>query len=400
MEINHRLLAPENKSNSFYASWYGFRAFLGEGLNPYGDEMRTRTLQSSEALGIQLSETDSYLQAPLFGIVVYLPFLLIREFGVAYIWWLTLLEVSAVFIAITGVSFIKKNLKSHAAYVLVTIMMMLVSLAFYHDLFSGSPAIFAFLLLFLGVKSLQNGGDELAGVLLSLLTIFPFLGWISMVFILVWTIRQKRPKVIGWFLGSLVLFGFAVALLEPQWLILYLRMWVEYFSAIQVESIYQLLSSVFPATFLLPGFLTGALAVILLLEWALAGKKEFLLFYWTFHLTLLLEALLTVNVDVINLIFVPISLIFLAVLWEDRWNKKGVIVSVIFSAIVLGLPWLLDSLLGERGPIQHLVIVSVTSFLLLIDLYWIRWWLTRNVLLWHSSVYSLDQSDVASTNDS
>ena len=392
-EINHRLIIRAEKSNEFYASWYGFRAFLAEGKNPYGTEMQARIRESAAEIDITLDEDVTFLKQPLYGIIVYLPFLFMKDFSVAYRWWLTLLEISAVFVAFLGVSFIKVNLRRNAIYLGVTIVLLSSSLPFLTGLTTGSSAILAFLILFASVKALQSGGDELTGVLLSLLTIFPVFGWISMIFILVWSVRQKRNKVLWWFLGTLILLGFAVALLETQWLLFFLRLWVRYFNAIEVGFLFTILDSVFPSTFLLPGFITGALFLLLLVEWLFARHKEFILFYWTFSLTLVLEAILTMNIELVNVVFAPITLFFMFVVWEDRWKQKGRIVGVILSLIVTGLPWFLHSTLGERGPIPSLLIVSVSVLILLFNLYWIRWWLTKNVLLWHSDAYSLEQSN-------
>lgn len=392
-EINHRLIVQSENSNDFYANWYGFRAFLAEGENPYGTDMQARITESASENGIALEDEATFLKHPLYGIIVYLPFLFIKDFSVAYRWWLTLLEISAVFIAFLGVSLIKVNLRKNAIYLGITVVLIFASLTFLTGLTNGSSAIIAFLILFASVKALQSGGDELTGVLLSLLTIFPVVGWISMIFILVWTVRQKRNKVLWWFLGTLVLLGFAVALLETQWLLFFLRLWVRYFDTIKVGFFFTILDSVFPSTFLLPGFITGALFLLLLTEWVLARHKEFILFYWTFSFTLVLEAIITLNTDLVNLVFAPITLVFLFVVWEDRWKQKGRIMGVILSLIVIALPWLLDATLGERGPVQSLLIVSASVIILLINLYWVRWWLTKNVLLWHSDAFSLEQSN-------
>ena len=392
-EINTRLIVEEKNSNELYATWYGFRAFLAEGKNPYGTEMQSRIVNSAADEGIRLDETSTYLKSPLYGIIVYLPFVLFREFRFAYTWWLTFLELAAVFIVLLGVSFIKRNIKRNAVYVIFASILMFSSLAFMTGIGYGTPAILAFLILLGSLKALQSGGDELTGVLLSLITVFPIIGWISMVFIIIWAIRQKRNKVLWWFLGTIVLLGFAVALLEPQWLLLYLQMWVRYFKVVEVGFILNILESVFPSTFLLPGFITFVLAALLIVEWGFSRHKEFILFYWTFSLTLVLETLLTMNIALVNVIFIPITLTFLQVVWEDRWKKKGRIVGVAVSLLTIGFPWIMDAALGDRGPVQTLAIVSVTAIMLLVNLYWIRWWLTKNVLLWHSDAYSLEESN-------
>lgn len=390
-EINSRLLVKTDVANEFFANWYGFRTFLVEGENPYGMEMQTRIQRSAEPLGIQVNKDSSYLKQPLFGIILYLPFLFIRNFDIAFSWWLTLLEATAVFLAILGVSLVKKNLKKNFFYVGLAILLMVCSLFSFSDLQKGSPAIFSFLILLLSIKSLQQNGDELAGVLLSLMIIFPFYGWISMVFVLIWSLRQGRSKVFWWFLGTVILLSFAVALLESQWLLYYLQMWVRFFDGTEINFIGNLFASIFPKTFLLPGFIVGAMVVLLLIEWLLARRSNFILFYWTLQFTLTLEALLTIETSVLNLLAFPVSIIFILIAWEDRWKKKGRIVGLGIAMVSVILPWGLNSLHPEQSILNILFINVVLAGLILVNLYWVRWWLFRNVKLWFSDVYTLDQ---------
>lgn len=391
-ELNFRLLVSQEKPTHFYTTWYGFRAFHAEGEDPYGTAMQTRMLKSGSPFTETMDESDTYLKSPLYGIILYLPFLFIRDFVQAYSWWLTLLEIAAVFMAILSVSVIKKKLKKQPILILLSLLILAGSMSFWLTIAQGSVAILSFLILLGSLKALQNGGDELTGVLLSILTIFPFYGWISMIYIVIWSVRQRRMKVLWWLVGSVILFGFAIALLEPQWLLFYLRMWVRYFNSVEIHFIYPLLSSVLPGTFLLPGFITVVLAGMLLLEWVLARHKEFILFYWTFLVTLVIESVLTLNTGQENLLFLPAILAFILTLWGDRWKRRGRFVGYAMTLLCLLLPWGLDSLLGESGPIQDLLLVSVVAGILFLNLYWVRWWLTHNVVLWQSDGYSLEES--------
>lgn len=391
-ELNSRLIVSQSESTQFYTAWYGYRIFLAEGTNPYGQEMQTQILDSESAFAENIESRDIYLRQPLYGIIVYLPFIFIRDFSVAYAWWLTLLELALLLMVVFGVLIIKKNLKQNILYLIIAFFLAFGSLQFFDAIRQGSTVFLSFFLLFIAVRALQKGGDEFTGVILAGLTVFPFFGWISLLFILIWSLRQGRSKVFWWFLGTIVLFGFAVALLEPQWLLYYLRMWVRYFESIEVSFILQTLQSVFPATFLLPGFITIFLSALLFLEWILAGRREFTLFYWSFQLTLVIESLLTLDVDLVNLIFLPTSLAFILAIWVDRWKEKGRAVGLLMAILCTLLPWSLDSILGERGLVQELLLVGLSAVLVLANLYWIRWWITRNVNLWQHDIYSLEES--------
>ena len=392
-ELNSRLLVNNTMHNDFIAPWYGFRAFLVEGENPYGAEMQERILEFAEQEGflVQQDSIESFLKVPLYGIILYLPFLFIRDVSLAFAWWMTALELAAVLVAVLGVSLLKKDLKKNAIYVGISIFLMIASLFFFTGLAQGSGAILSFLLLFTAVKALQQSGDELTGVLLALMTVFPFYGWIGLLFILIWSARHHRMKVLWWFVGTLVLFGFAVALLEPQWLLLYLRMVVRLFGQVDLNFLVPLLKSIFPETFLLPWFIFAVLALLVIIEWAFAYRKDFVLFYWTFHLTLIVEAIIGINLGLANVVFLPTTLIFLLLVWEDRWKLKGRIVGGAVALFVTALPWVMKQILGNNAALDILWIVLVVIIVVGINLYWIRWWLFRNVKLWFAEAYSLDQ---------
>jgi hypothetical protein len=168
-------------------------------------------------------------------------------------------------------------------------------------------------------------------------------------------------------------------------------MWVRYFDSVEISFVGNLLESIFPETFLLPSFIVGVMIVLLIVEWVLAGRSNFILFFWTFQLTLTLESILSVNTSLVNLLVFPISIIFILIAWEDRWKEKGRIVGLVIAAFSLAFPWVLSSFETNQSHLRILMINGIVAALILVNLYWVRWWLFRNVKLWFSDVYTLDQ---------
>ena len=234
--------------------------------------------------------------------------------------------------------------------------------------------------------AIKRQADELAGVLLALMTLFPVWGWLTMLFLLVWSIRQKRLALTGWFLGTVILLGFAVALLDAGWFVSYLRMWFVYFGQHGFGLLPGVLREILPSSFLLPQFVFGLVLLILLVEWVLAKFSEYTPFLWTFHLTLVLESLLTLWLKPINLLPLATTLLFLLIIWEDRRKSSGRWIGVLIISLTLAYPWLLNRL----PDITSFLFVFPVAVFLAVNLYWVRWWLFRNVKLWYHEMYTLE----------
>jgi hypothetical protein len=388
-ELNYRYLSNSQQLSNFLTPWYSFRAFLIDGTSPYTEEMReglANYANTNFAAIYSANDAELYLRTPLYGLVVFLPFLFVQDFMVAASWWMTFQLLCLVLIAIWGVSLIKQIRRRNFFYFAAGCVVILLAYPSFLAVTGGSSIAIAFLLLFAAMVAMKREADELAGVLLALMTMFPFWGWLTMLFLIMWSIRQKRLAMIGWFLGTVVLLGFAVALLEAGWLLSYLRMWFSFFGQHGFGLLPGVLDGILPSSFLLPQFVVGLVILILLVEWALAKFSEYTPFLWTFHLTLVLESLLTFWVKPINLVPLATTLLFLLIIWEDRRKSVGRWIGLFIIVLALAYPWLLNQL----PEANDLFFVFPVAVFLVLNLYWVRWWLFRNVKLWYHEMYTLE----------
>jgi hypothetical protein len=387
--LNYRYLSNSQQLSNFLTPWYSFRAFLIDGTNPYGEEMRESIANfANTTYGVTYTAKNEnlFLRTPLYGLVFFLPFLFVQDFMVAASWWMTLQLLCLVFVAISGVSLIKQIRRRNFFYFAAGVSVILVAYPSFLAVTGGSSIAIAFFFLFAAMVAIKRQADELAGVLLALMTMFPFWGWLTMLFLLVWSIRQKRLALTGWFLGTIILLGFAVALLDAGWFVGYLRMWFVYFGQYGFGLLPEVLREILPSSFLLPQFVFGLALLILLVEWVLAKFSEYTPFLWTFHLTLVLESLLTLWLKPINLLPVATTLLFLLIIWEDRRKSGGRWIGVVILSLTLAYPWLLNRL----PDITSFLFVFPIAVFLAVNLYWVRWWLFRNVKLWYHEMYTLE----------
>jgi len=75
---------------------------------------------------------------------------------------------------------------------------------------------------------IRDGKDEAAGILLAISTIKPQNVVLLIGFLLFWAIINKRYRLIGYFLGSMIVFVGFSTLLIPDWLVQNIREVIRY----------------------------------------------------------------------------------------------------------------------------------------------------------------------------
>jgi hypothetical protein len=122
--------------------------------------------------------------------------------------------------------------------------------------------------------------------------------------------------------------------------------------------------------------ITGLLVIDLLVEWWLCWGKDFRWFLWTVSLSLVLSQWIGIQTDPGNFItlFLPMVLIF--AIWTERWGNKARITVVVSMLVLLVGLWALFIATVEPGnqPQQNPVMFFPLPLVLLIGLYWGRWW--------------------------
>jgi hypothetical protein len=131
------------------------------------------------------------------------------------------------------------------------------------------------------------------------------------------------------------------------------------------------------------------LLVMLFIEWRNVRNKEFQHIFWTSSLTLAVTPLLGIPVvpqDEVVL-FLPLIL-FLAILdkrWPrpGRWGAPGIALLIVFPGF-----WLLTAGLSWTGvsTVLNDVLMVLLPILLVIGLYWMRWWAVRPPRTWSDTL--------------
>lgn len=373
--LNHRYSSENPIGNFFLPRWLGTRLFLLEGLSPYSDQTSHAITEMYHQRYGQGDETMLSFMYPLFSIFVFAPFALIADYGFALSAWMTVLEVSIISVAFASLSLCRWKLKPFGI-----VAILVFSALWYHNirpLITGDTTLLLSFFVSAALLAVRLEHDGLAGFLLAISMVKPQVIILLVIFILTWSISNRRWTLVWSFIGSLALMIAFTSLLMPDWTWQYFR---------QVFIYLNKTSSITPGTVLaawIPGVgkqLGWALTIILLgtlfWEWRATINKDFRQVLWTACLTLVITQLIGFRTSIDNYsILFPAMLLVLST-WFERWGKLGRWLAVFGAFTMLFGLWALvinavrDGAQLEIDPL----VFFFAPVLIMAGLYWVRWW--------------------------
>ena len=372
---NYAFVQQNPGGNDFLVHWVGARALLVDGISPYSDEVAERIQTLAYGRSAQPGEHELRVAYPLYSVLVFLPFAFFSDYEIARALWMTTLEV-----ALIGLAFISLRLTRWKMTIWLLPVFLVFSILWYHSvrpIINGNAVILVALMIAGAFAALRSGRDELAGVLLALSTIKPHLALLPILFVLVWTLSERRWRTLGWLLISLVMMSAGAALLVPDWPLQNLREILAYSSYNPPGTPGAVFETWLPATGRQLGWVLSVfLGLILIFEWVRVRKKDFRWFLWTGSLTLVISQWIGIQTDPGNFILLYLPLVLVFALWVERWGRSGLYVVVISMALLFFLPWLLflETVTYGDQPLQHPIMFFPLPLFLLVTLYWVRWW--------------------------
>ena len=383
--INVSLAHQLPGGRDFLANWTGARAFLFGKNDPYGVIAGSKIQLLIYGRMARPGEYPYRPQYPFYILFLYFPFALIADPSLARGLWMMASEI-----ALAGVGLLSLRLSEWRPRRILIAAFILFSIFWFYGTYPllEGDAVIMMALVFVGaLLAIRSGLDELAGALLALSTFKWEVGGLFLLFVLVWTLSHRRWRVVAGFLMALfVMLGIA-AVLYPDWLLAFLRAVVVNLKNETGLTPGDLFVQWWPDIGRQLGWtLTIILAVILLLEWRAARGLEFRRFFWTACLTLTITPLLGIRTTPINYIVLLLPLTLILAIAEKRWQSGKWYIIAIMLMVFVG-PWALF----WQSTIGHLNSQDITMFLplpvlVLIGLYWIRWWIIHPPRTWLDDV--------------
>jgi len=382
--LNYQFAKENPGGNDFLVQWMGTRLLLTEGINPYSDEAAQQAQRFTYGRLARDGESEMRFVYPLYAVIVYLPFALIRDFLVARAIWMTILELSLILLAVLSLRLVRWRTGP-----LMVVLIILFSLLWYHavrPLITGNIIILIALALVGGLLAIRNGMDELAGLLFAFTTIKPNVIILAVAFICFWAFNRGRMRVITWLFGTVILMAGAAALLVPDWIVHNFLEILRFPTYGPPGTLQAAFVNWWPAFGARLGIaVTAVAAFVLMVEWWSNRHAEFRGLLWTVCLTLVLSQWIGIQTDPGNFIILyPAILLVFAVL-SERWRAVGSFINVLCVVALFAGIWAIFLNTVEQGlqPVQSPVMFFPLPAFLLIMLYWVRWWAIEPPTVWY-----------------
>jgi hypothetical protein len=372
----------------FLVPWLAARTMLQNGDNPYSETAANRTRIMYYGHNAAGNEDPLVLWVPFPVELFYFPFALVDNYVLARSLWMACLEIALGALALCSLQLTGWK---PGRFILPAILIFSVLWVYGFLPLSGGRAVILVALAIVGLLlALRDGRDELAGSLLVVPFFKPDIAGILVLLILWWAIYYRRGRVLAGFGMVLVLLLAISFFILPNWFIPFIRGMISHLEFSQALTPGGILASIFPEVGPRLGWvLTGVMLVILFIEWRKVRRKEFRHFLWTISLTLVCTPLLGIPVIPQDYVLLLLPLIHFLSIVEERWSRPGrwSVAGLMLLGIFFGL-WLVTARLFLAGMsvTTNSVLVLVFPFLLLVGLYWMRWWAVRPPRTWSDSL--------------
>jgi hypothetical protein len=374
---NYRFAHYGIGGEGFSIQWISIQSLLQKGSDPYSDQITTQIRQAVQVEDSFVRENYPKYTSPLYSGVVIFPFALIGDAILAHALWITvqLLLIFGLILLCVKMFGWKPRWYSVSLFFLLTIFS-------YHVVIpwvDGGLPIWAAFFLVVAIIAIGDHHNEVGGVFLALAMIQPQMVVLPVLFIIIWSISTKKSVVILWFFITLIIFSVLGLFLVPDWIIQYIRLLYNFSKNFPAGSPSVFLSSAFPGLGKQLGwFASGLLIIIMVIEWIMALKKEFRWFVWTICLTIVISQWSGIPTAPGNFIELLIPLVLISAMLTERWSHGGQWVAVFIAAILFVWEWAVYyvDITGSQPATQMNLLFPLPA-VLLISLYWVRWWAIR-----------------------
>jgi hypothetical protein len=247
-------------------------------------------------------------------------------------------------------------------------------------LINANSSILVGLFIALALVAVRAEQDAWAGLFLALATIKPQIVILLVLFVLIWSIRERRFLIFWSFLGNLALMIAITSLLIPDWTWQNFRQVMAYPEYTLPGTPGAIFAEWLPGVGKQLGWaLTIILTTTLIWEWRSAIKNNQRWFLWYAFFTLAATTKIGIRTATENYIVLLPAVVLVFAAWDQEWKSIGKVLIVISYILVLvGVWWLfLATLEVGAQPIQSPIMFFPLPIFLLIGLYWIRWWVLR-----------------------
>lgn len=350
--VTYRFFATRVPGTSdFYSRWAGARALLVEGRDPYSLEV-TREIQAVIKIDPELEGKGGFAY-PLYTIFTFWPLPHFSYSWAQAIWMVTLQWVA---LAIVVVLLRLAQWQPSPAGLVLLFLGTLLLYPVTRTIMLGQFTLHVTLFLALALWALQSGRSGWAGVCLAATSIKPQLVILVVPWLVLWTLGQRRWRLIAGLLagGGVLLLGAMV--LFPRWPISFIEDVFRYSKVAGGRNpIAVLLDLVWPgAPETVGSAIAGLLLLIMLASWWRGWKKTGELFNRAVYWTIVVSLLVLFQTGTANQVMLLIPLFAWLQGALEKWKRRWVVPVTIALEVALWVLFL-NTIHGDwEDPIMFL----------------------------------------------
>jgi hypothetical protein len=370
----YRFSKNDISGDGFFVQWISIHSLVKNGDNPYSGTV-TAQIQDKVSVenGFAPGNPPRYT-SPLYSGMIVFPFALVGNRNLAHALWST-----AQMLALFSILLLCIKLTNWKPAWYIFLLISIFTIFSYHVVIpwlDGGLSIWAALFLVLALLAIQQNRNEVGGILLGLSAIQPQMVILPVIFSLIWAASQRRKVMLFWFFITIGFISVVGLFLVPDWILQYLRILSKFQQNFPPGTPGMLFKNSWPGLGKQLGWLVTAVSVlILLLEWWMALKKEFRWYLWTICLTLVISQWVGIQTIPANFAGLILPFILIAAMLTERWPRGGDWAAVFMCITLFLWEWAIFWLdIKSTQPSMQLNLIIPLPLLLLIGLYWVRWW--------------------------
>lgn len=383
---NRFLIVKFADRGEFFVSLERAKEVFWGSTSVYSGTMNS-TAKDLKIIGVSHLSASTF-NLPLFSVLFYLPFSLIRDFDWSLALWLAANQIICYFMLSVSLEILNKKL-NEISRIVATVIMWIAYLLLVNIL-KTDLALVQMLLVLLGYRKIRDNDFIFAGILLGLAFFNPFELFIPLAIMVALNFYNGRGLVNGWILISVVLLSLIFVVFDSRWLLemvktLFLKPEIYPFIGFR-----QYLNRIFPnINTSLVELIPVAVYVWIIIEWLRTPKENYLQELWVLALGFTLTPLLNMWDSPYCLAGYAFVFIYTISLWYERAPRKFRVFSAgIYLLVLVVLPAIRmitsHALITNQAMIGFNLVVMV---ILLLNLYWVRLWVMNP----YFSVNKLDE---------
>lgn len=357
--------------------------------NIYGGEIAHSIQQLVYGREAFATEYKYILSDPFPFVLLYTPLAFLTNFPIVRALWMLLAEIVLLLSVLFSIRL--SEWEPPLGLNIILIGFGLFSFFSLNALLTASPAILLNLLYLGALLALRSHSDELAGALLLFAAYQWEVGGLFFLLIIIFVFANRRWGVLAGFGMSLILLMILSFLVDPGWGLPYIRSVLSNLLQARNLNLSAIISGWFPEVRFSLGWLVSVVLVgVVAIESIGALYAPFRRLVWVASLALAAMPLAGLAIFPANYVVLILPMVLVVSLIWERWPRGRLIAMLLILLVFYVAPYYLyTETVIAYNPFYTEILSVLPSVLMIIALYWMRWWVVHSPRIWADRIGNL-----------